>query len=147
MTKFLKTYFLIVVALIIFLPASANASLISGLRCAESSRPAAEQVCTLNDFVRIAVNVSQLILGLTGSIALLAFIYGGFVFLLSGGSAQNVEKGKGILKAAVIGLVIVFASYSIIQFVLQSADLVRPDGTFKDQQIKSGDWNTPPSGN
>ena len=143
MTKFLKIYLLIIFTLIIFLPVSVNASLIEGLKCAESWRPASEQTCTLNDFIRIAVNVSQIILGLTGSLALLAFIYGGFVFLLSGGSAQNVEKGKGILKAAVIGLVIVFASYMIIQFVLQAADLVNSDGTFKNSQIRTGNWNTP----
>lgn len=88
--------------------------------------------CSVNDFIVIAVRLSEIILGITGSLALLAFVYGGFVFLLSGGSAQNVEKGKGILKAAIIGLVIVFASYSIIRFVMGAAGL--------DWQ---GDTNTP----
>ena len=147
MTKFLKIYFAFAIALIIFLPifsVHAQGLIDKTFKCADSSLPAAQQSCTVNDFVRIAVNLSKIILGLTGSLALLAFVYGGFVFLLSGGSAQNVEKGKGILKAAVIGLVIVFANYTIIQFVLRSADLVNPDGTFKNKQIREGNWNTPP---
>lgn len=150
MTKFFKFFLTIIFAFTLFFPAiSANAiTLIDGLKCANSSLPENQQTCSVNDFVRIAVNVSKIILGLTGSLALLAFVYGGFVFLLSGGSAQNVEKGKGILKAAVIGLVIVFASYSIIQFVLTQAGLVDKNGTFINSEFNnSGNWNTPPSGN
>ena len=148
MAKFLKIYLLIVFTLFLFLPAfSVNAiTLVEGLDCAKTSLDPSLQTCTLNDFIRIAVNLSQIILGLTGSLALLAFIYGGFVFLLSGGSAQNVEKGKGILKAAVIGLVIVFASYTIIQFVLTQAGLIdETTGKFKNPEFnKSDNWNTPP---
>lgn len=75
---------------------------------------------SLNDFVQLAVNVSEKILGLVGSLALLAFVYGGIVFLISGGSSEKVEKGKQILIGAVIGLVIVFASYMIIQFTMDA---------------------------
>lgn len=75
---------------------------------------------SLNDFIQLAVNVSNKILGLVGSLALLAFVYGGVVFLISGGSSEKVEKGKQILIGAVIGLVIVFASYMIIQFTMDA---------------------------
>lgn len=75
---------------------------------------------SLNDFVQLAVNVSKTILGLVGSLALLAFVYGGIVFLISGGSSEKVEKGKQILIGAVVGLVIVFMSYTIIQFTLDA---------------------------
>jgi len=74
--------------------------------------------CGLNDILLVAVNVADFILGIVGSVALLFFIYGGFVFILSGGNEKRVEEGKQILLNAVIGLVIVFASYLIIQFSL-----------------------------
>ncbi len=74
----------------------------------------------LDDFMRIAINVSNLILRFVGSLALLMFIYGGFTFLLSGGSSDKVSKGKNILVAAVIGLVIVFSSFLIIKFALKT---------------------------
>ena len=71
---------------------------------------------SLNDFLSLAANVADLILGFVGALALLFFVYGGFVFILSGGSEEKVRLGKQILINAIIGLVIVFASYMIIQF-------------------------------
>ena len=73
--------------------------------------------CTLNDFVTIGIRVSQIILGVVGSLALLAFVYGGVVWLLSGGSSEKVTRGKQVMIGAVIGLFIVFASYTIMRFV------------------------------
>lgn len=75
---------------------------------------------TLNDFVALAINVAQWILGIVGSLTLAMLIYGGFMLLISSGSAETVTKAKNIIVAAVIGLIIVFASYLIIKFVLDS---------------------------
>jgi hypothetical protein len=72
----------------------------------------------LNDMVLVAVGASRWILGIVGSLALLMFIYGGLMFLISAGSSDRVSKAKLILIAAVAGLAIVFASYLIIKFVL-----------------------------
>ena len=57
-------------------------------------------------------------LGLVGSIALLMFIYGGFLWITSAGNPQNVQKGQDTLKWAVIGLVVVFTAYAIVKFVI-----------------------------
>lgn len=59
-------------------------------------------------------------LGLIGSIALLMFIYGGFTWLTSGGSPDKVKKGKDIMVWAIIGLVLVFSSVALVQFVLNA---------------------------
>jgi hypothetical protein len=75
---------------------------------------------TLNDFLLIGINVSDIILGVVGSLALLMFVYGGFMFLISSGNSEKVTKAKGIIIAAVVGLAIVFASYLIIQFVMEA---------------------------
>jgi hypothetical protein len=77
----------------------------------------------LNDFISLAINVSKWILGIVGSLSLVMFIYGGFMFLISGGSADTIGQAKKILIAAVIGLVIVFSSYLIIKFVLGTMGL------------------------
>ena len=74
----------------------------------------------LNDFLSMAVNISNIILGLVGSLTLLMFVYGGLMMIISSGNAEKVTKAKGILLAAIIGLVIVFSSYIIIQFVMTS---------------------------
>ena len=74
----------------------------------------------LNDMVLLAIRASRIILGVVGSLALLMFVYGGFMFLISTGSSEKVGKAKSILIAATIGLIIVFASYVIISFVLST---------------------------
>jgi len=71
---------------------------------------------SLNDIMRVFINVSNWILGVVGSVALLFFVYGGFVFIFSGGNEEKVKQGKQILIGAIIGLVIVFASFLIIKF-------------------------------
>lgn len=81
---------------------------------------------TLNDFVKLAVLASQWILGIVGSLALVMFIYGGFMFLISSGSSDKVGQAKKIIVAAVIGLVIVFSSWLIIRFVTQAIGATQP---------------------
>jgi hypothetical protein len=75
---------------------------------------------SLNDIMSIVISVSGWILGIVGSLALLMFVYGGFMFLISAGSSDKIGQAKKILVAAVIGLVIVFSSYMIIRFVAQA---------------------------
>lgn len=72
----------------------------------------------LNDLVQVGVNVTEIILGIVGSLALLMFVYGGLVMLISAGNSEKVTQAKNILVASAIGLAIVFASYIIIQFVM-----------------------------
>jgi len=85
--------------------------------------------CSLNDFVRLFANVSQWILGIVGSLALLMFIYGGLMFIISSGNSEKVTKAKEIIIGAVIGLVIVFTSYMIIQFTIDALGIeIKKDG-------------------
>ncbi|HPT08652.1 MAG TPA: hypothetical protein PLE28_03090 [bacterium] len=74
----------------------------------------------LNDLLKVGVNISEIILGIVGSLTLLMFVYGGVMMLISSGNSEQVTKAKGILMAAIIGLIIVFASYTIIQFVMSA---------------------------
>ncbi len=76
--------------------------------------------CKLNDFTLIAINVSKIILGLVGSLALLAFVAGGLMMMLSAGNTEWVTRGKQTLIGAVVGLAIVFTSYMIIQLVFSA---------------------------
>ncbi|MFA4833688.1 MAG: pilin [Patescibacteria group bacterium] len=58
------------------------------------------------------------ILSVVGSLALMMFIYGGFTWMMAGGNSEKVEKGKGILVWATIGLIVIFTSYALVNFVL-----------------------------
>lgn len=73
----------------------------------------------LEDMRNYAIYIANLILGLVGSASLLAFVIGGFMFLISAGSQERIKQGKDIIKAAVIGIIITFSSVLIISLFLQ----------------------------
>lgn len=81
---------------------------------------------SLNDMTNIAVKISEFILGIVGSLSLLAFVAGGLMMMLSGGNAELVTRGKQTIIGATIGLIIVFTSYAIIYFVFQSLGIAPP---------------------
>ena len=58
-------------------------------------------------------------LGITGTIALVMFIYGGITWLTSGGVPDKIKKGKDIFLWSVVGLIIIFSSYLMVDFVIK----------------------------
>ena len=75
---------------------------------------------TLNEMVSVVAKYANRILAIVGSLALLAFIIGGLMMMLSAGNPEWVTRGKQTLIGAVIGLTIVFTSYTIIYFVFNA---------------------------
>lgn len=67
--------------------------------------------------------IIKTVLGVVGALALAMFVYGGFTWLTSGGSPDKIQKGKDILMWAVIGLIIIFTSYTLVDFVLTAFGL------------------------
>lgn len=86
--------------------------------------------CQLNHFVMVAVQVSKIILGLSGSAALLAFVIGGVMMLVSAGNKNMIDRGKAAIVGAVIGLVIVFTSWIIIGFIYTKLELPNASSWF-----------------
>lgn len=54
------------------------------------------------------------LMGLSGSFALLMFVYGGFMWVTSGGNMDKVKKGKQIFTWATIGLIVIFGAYAFL---------------------------------
>ncbi len=67
--------------------------------------------------------IIKAILGLVGALALGMFVYGGFTWLTSAGSPDKIKKGKDILIWATIGLIVIFTSYTLVDFLLRSFGL------------------------
>lgn len=76
--------------------------------------------CELNEFVGLLEKYYDIFLGISGALALLFFVIGGLMFLLSAGNKTWVDRGKATLIGATIGLIVVFLSYTIIQFVFDN---------------------------
>lgn len=64
--------------------------------------------------------VIKVIMGLVGAIALLMFVYGGFLWMTAAGNDDKVAKGKEIFIWATAGLAVIFTSYIIVYFILSS---------------------------
>lgn len=59
------------------------------------------------------------IMGISGSVALLFFVYGGFVYLTAQGERDRIERAKNTLTWATIGLVVIFGSYAFLSYVFK----------------------------
>ncbi|MFA6919157.1 MAG: pilin [Patescibacteria group bacterium] len=57
------------------------------------------------------------ILGFSGVLALIAFVYGGMFWLVSMGDTNKITKGKNIMIWAVFGLAVIFGSYAIVSAI------------------------------
>lgn len=60
------------------------------------------------------------LLGLVGIAFMILMMYGGYLWMSAQGNESQVDKAIGIIKAAVIGLVITFAAYAISYFIMST---------------------------
>ena len=67
--------------------------------------------------------IIQYLLGFSGVIALVMFIYGGLSWMTAQGNQEKLTKARNTLVWSVIGLILIFASYALTKFVL---DLLQP---------------------
>jgi len=79
-----------------------------------AATPNAAAQGTLGDNITLIINY---FLGLLGLIAVAFLIYAGILMVTAGGEEGNVEKAKKIITFAVIGIVIIVLSYTIVGFI------------------------------
>ncbi|HBK33504.1 TPA: hypothetical protein DEP34_04375 [Candidatus Uhrbacteria bacterium] len=70
------------------------------------------------DVPTIVGYIIRAILGLSGVLALAMFIYGGILWLTSGGTPSKVTKGRDTLVWAALGLVVLFTAYTLVATVV-----------------------------
>ena len=69
------------------------------------------------DVKEIVNNIIVVILGFLGLIAVVLILIGGFMWMTAGGNEEKVADARKTLQAAVIGLLIILASYGISLYV------------------------------
>lgn len=72
------------------------------------------------DLPHIIGNIIFVLLSFTGVVLLVLMLYAGFLWMTAGGSVDQVKKARTMITNALVGLVIVTASYAIVNFVLTS---------------------------
>lgn len=73
--------------------------------------------CTLDDVMQVFVNISNFVLGITGTLTLALFVYGGLRWLTSQGNPDGIKAGRKAMIGSVIGLLIVFGAFTGITVV------------------------------
>lgn len=122
---FLKKNFLlsIFILTILLIPIIVTAVIEGGTDPVSLTNPLGEGKTSIPELIGRIING---VLGIVGSLALVMFIYGGFTWMTAAGNSEKVQKGKDILIWASIGLVVIFASYALVNFVIFEA--INPSG-------------------
>ena len=81
------------------------------------------------DLFVVIKQISTTVLGVVALISVIMLIYGGIRYIISGGDSKKVTDAKNTLLYAIIGLVICFLSYAIINFVITAITTPTPATT------------------
>jgi len=102
---FIKKFFL---AIIMFLPYVAKA---------QDSRVPLPNPLQADNIPQLVGYVVKGLLGVTGAISLFMMVWGGIVWMTSQGNAERLKQGKDTILWAILGLIIIFMSYILINFI------------------------------
>ncbi|MEK7580619.1 MAG: Ig-like domain-containing protein, partial [Patescibacteria group bacterium] len=62
--------------------------------------------------------IVNIVLGFLGLIAVIIIIIGGFIWMTSGGAQEKIDKAKALIKAGVIGMIIIVLSFTLATFIV-----------------------------
>lgn len=74
-------------------------------------------VATIGSLVSVFSNIITAIVAMSGILLFIMLVIGGFTFLFSGGDQKKLEKAKGTVTNAIIGLVVLLCSYIILLII------------------------------
>jgi hypothetical protein len=84
------------------------------VRCAKTGK------CEIKDLVQQGIYFADFLIGLSGALFLIAFIWGGAMYLLSFGRTEWVTKGRDAMVKSSIGIVFIMLAWTIVTYVAQS---------------------------
>ncbi|MBU1164519.1 hypothetical protein KKA15_03085 [Patescibacteria group bacterium] len=91
-----------------------------GQRMADESQKAAKaaKFDDTPDFTTSALGLINILLGFLGVFFIILIIYGGYLWMDARGREEQIDKGKKILIAAFIGIVIIISARIISEYLL-----------------------------
>ena len=75
------------------------------------------QLGALGDISHLILNLIAIILWLAGSLAIIFIIVGAIFYIISAGDPSRLKRAKDILTNVVVGLVVIFLAYALVQFI------------------------------
>ena len=101
-------------------PAMATTFLLQDVPCARQPDDigTTSQQCGLCDLIHVVVNATNLMLGLSGTVALLMFLYAGIRMATSYINPAFIQKSKDTMKYAVMGMFLIFLAYTMVNSII-----------------------------
>lgn len=77
-------------------------------------------VTTIPGLVNVIIDA---VLGVTSTLFLISFIWGGWIWLIAQGDAAKVKKAKSIMLWSALGVIVIVGSYGMIKFIITQLGL------------------------
>lgn len=88
-----------------------------------------ESICTFQDLLDLGYRVLHFaIFVMAPSVVVFACVYGAFLVMTYGTNANNLKKGKDIIGSALIGLVVVWSAWIIVNTFFYLFGITLPCG-------------------
>ena len=119
----MKNVFRVIVSIVItFTLAFAGLSNVSAITLREGAEAARCDGCPADLFGDTGVfkQITNTILYIVGIIAVIMLIIGGIRYVISGGDSKKVTDAKNTVLYAIIGLIIAFLAFAIVNFVISA---------------------------
>ncbi len=80
----------------------------------------------------IAASGIQVFLSFMGTLFSIYTVYAGFIYMTSAGNEEKITKARGMITHGVIGVAVIFMSYTIVYFIYKSVIFAQADqfGTY-----------------
>lgn len=76
--------------------------------------------CEIADLVQQGINFAKWLMGLSGALFLIVFVYGGAMYLASFGRSDYVKKGQNAMVRGAFGIILVMGAWTIVSYVATS---------------------------
>ena len=73
-----------------------------------------------NDLMGFVKTIINILLFIIGAVAVIMIIFGGFRYVISGGDQSHVKAAKDTILYSVVGLVVAFLAFAIVNFVVKN---------------------------
>lgn len=93
------------------------AALLPRLAAAQATIPRPLGDVTLEQIIG---NIVKALLGVSGTLALVMIIVGGLRWMTAQGDPEAVKKAKSTLEWAILGLIVAFSSFALVDFILKA---------------------------
>jgi len=84
--------------------------------------------CDLCSLILMAQLVIEFLLKISAVVAILAIAAGGFLYMFAAGSQGTIDKAKSIIKYVLIGFIIVFIAWALVDTILAMFGYIDPIG-------------------